>query len=87
MDDGMEFGDPGDSGENDDHNKDLSNKLQKIMLKLPPKYREILELRCTNEFSYEKAAKFLGISMGTVKSRIYHAKKEILKRAKREGLL
>jgi RNA polymerase sigma-70 factor (ECF subfamily) len=85
MEDGMEFGDPG--TKNEEPNNELSVKLQNIISKLPPKYMEILDLRCAKDFSYQKAADFLGISIGTVRSRIYHAKKEILKRVKREGLL
>ena len=78
---------PGDPGTLDLAEKELLLAMRKTIAKLPQKYREILDLRCTENFSYQKIADFLGISMSAVKSRLYHAKKEILKRLKKEGLV
>jgi RNA polymerase sigma-70 factor (ECF subfamily) len=41
---------------------------------LPPIYRDILIMREVNELSYEEIAEILGISIGTVKSRISRAR-------------
>jgi RNA polymerase sigma-70 factor (ECF subfamily) len=76
---------PGDPGTINLQEKELTEALSRIINGLGEKYREVLDLRCTRDFSYEKIADFLGISMSAVKSRLYHAKKEILKKLKREG--
>jgi RNA polymerase sigma-70 factor (ECF subfamily) len=78
---------PGDPGTVDVADKELLLALRSTINKLPQMYREILDLRCTKNFSYQKIAEFLSISMSAVKSRLYRAKKEILKRFKKEGWL
>ncbi len=54
---------------------------------LPEKYREILELRYTKGYSCKKIADFLNLSLSAVKSRLFYARKRILKKLKKEGLL
>jgi RNA polymerase sigma-70 factor (ECF subfamily) len=76
---------PGDPGTIDLQERELREALDRIISRLREKHREVLDLRCTRDFSYEKIADFLGISMSAVKSRLYHAKKEVLKKLKREG--
>ena len=78
---------PGDPGTVDLAEQELLLAMRKVIGRLPETYREILELRCSEDFSYKKIADFLGISMSAVKSRLYHAKKEILKRLEKEGWL
>lgn len=78
---------PGGPGTPDLGEQELLLAMRKVIGRLPETYREILELRCSTDFSYQKIADFLGISMSAVKSRLYHAKKEILKRLKKEGWL
>ena len=47
------------------------------MEKLSPKHREILILRNVKNMSYEEIAEILGISVGTVKSRIARARESL----------
>lgn len=44
---------------------------------LKPKFREVIMLCEINGYSYEECAKKLNCPVGTVKSRIYNAKKEL----------
>lgn len=66
-------------------NKEQRALLRKIIESLPAKYREIIDLRYFEGCSYTDLSSFLGISMDAVKSRLYHAKKEILKLLQKEG--
>ena len=47
--------------------------LRDAIAQLPPELRETLELRLTDELSYEEIASVLGIPIGTVRSRLHHA--------------
>jgi len=49
---------------------DLREQLENIMNKLPSVYRTALSLVDIQEFNYKEAATILGISIGTVKSRL-----------------
>lgn len=50
-------------------------RLEEILRKLPHEYKEVLILRAFEEYSYDEIAKALDISVGTVKSRLFRAKK------------
>jgi RNA polymerase sigma-70 factor (ECF subfamily) len=43
--------------------------------RLPPDHREVLVLRFLEGMAYEDVARVIGCPLGTVKSRIYHAKR------------
>lgn len=47
--------------------------LRESIALLHPELRETLELRLTDELSYEEIAGVLGIPIGTVRSRLHHA--------------
>ena len=47
------------------------------IMQLPPEHREVLTLRYINGLSYEQMAKVLGERQGTVKSRLWRAKKSL----------
>lgn len=58
-------------------NKELGALMQDTIAKLKEDHREILLMREYQELSYEEIAEILGISVGTVKSRIYRARKDL----------
>jgi RNA polymerase sigma-70 factor (ECF subfamily) len=54
--------------------QEFVSRVAECMHKLSPKHREILILRNIKNLSYEEIAEILGISVGTVKSRIARAR-------------
>ncbi len=65
--------------------KERLQRLQVAIDSLPKRYRLAFILREVQEFSYQDTGRILGVSVGTVKSRIHRAKK--LLRDKLAGLL
>lgn len=61
----------------DEHEQ--SAALQKALNKLPERYRSVLLLREIAGSSYEDIALTLGLDIGTVKSRIFRARKKLCK--------
>lgn len=59
------------------HRKELSRVLHDAMSKLSDKHRAIIVLREVQGLSYEEMAEVLGISKGTVMSRLFHARKNL----------
>ncbi|MBN2068479.1 MAG: sigma-70 family RNA polymerase sigma factor [Opitutales bacterium] len=57
--------------------QELQTRIDVCLPELNRKHREILELRIKKHFSYEKIAQKLGISVGTVKSRIARARESL----------
>ncbi|WP_142332823.1 MULTISPECIES: RNA polymerase sigma factor [Bacillus cereus group] len=55
------------------------NEVWDVVLKLPKKHREILILDAKYELSYEEMAETLGVSIGTVKSRLSRARSKVSK--------
>ena len=51
--------------------------MQDVVKKLKPRYRTLVELRYFKELSYEEIAEQLDLPLGTVKSRIFFARKEL----------
>lgn len=60
--------------------------LKKALVKLSPSKREIITLRFTDDMSYQEIAETLGISQGTVMSRLFRAKKELENILKKMGV-
>lgn len=58
---------------------DRRGVIYKLLNLLPPQARLILCMREVEELSYEEIARRLGCSLGTVKSRIFRAKRQALK--------
>ena len=56
---------------------EFSSLIQACMEKLPPPHREILTLRNILHRSYEEIATSLGVTVGTVKSRIARARENV----------
>jgi RNA polymerase sigma-70 factor (ECF subfamily) len=57
-----------------------SEYLEKIILSLPDGYRTVFLLTEVEGYSHEETAKMLGISTGTSKSQLHHAKKMLKNR-------
>lgn len=51
--------------------------IQKALLSIPQKYREVVILRDIQELSYEEISKITGLSLGTVKSRINRGRTQL----------
>jgi RNA polymerase sigma-70 factor, ECF subfamily len=54
--------------------QDLRRKLQEALAQLPPAQRQTFVLHAEAELSYREVAETLGISIGTVMSRLYYAR-------------
>jgi RNA polymerase sigma-70 factor (ECF subfamily) len=58
-----------------------------VLRSLPEHHRDVLILRLYGDRSYEEIAEMTGVSIGTVKSRIFYAVKAIRKELKKRGVL
>jgi RNA polymerase sigma-70 factor (ECF subfamily) len=52
-------------------------QMQDAISRLKPEFREPLQLRLQSELSYEEIAETLDIPVGTVRSRLHHAVREL----------
>ena len=77
--DDAEFQIPDDrfSPETELEKKELNRAVNEGLLQLPAEYREILILRELNGLSYDDISKALALDIGTVKSRIFRARKKL----------
>ena len=64
------------------HERDLRD-LRRAILKLPPRYREIIVLCDLQGVSYADAADSLGCALGTVRSRLHRARQLLAERMRR----
>lgn len=55
------------------------NEMWKMVLKLPTKYREAIILFAHHQLSMKEMADVLGVTEGTVKSRLFHARQKLSK--------
>lgn len=62
--------------------KEEWKNLIKVLQLLPVEYREPLLLRAYKDYSYQEISKILDIPLGTVKSRLFSARKIVLKKMK-----
>lgn len=53
--------------------------MRKIVHKLKPRYRILVELRYFREYSYEEIAKELNLPLGTVKAQLFRAREMLFK--------
>lgn len=60
--------------------EELGAKIREAMDKLSPKHRQVLVLRELEGLSYQEIADVVGISIGTVMSRLFHARKQMQRR-------
>lgn len=67
------------SAEKESMEKLAANDLWKLVLQLPIKYREVMILFAHHQLSLKEIALMLDVSEGTVKSRMFHARKKLAK--------
>lgn len=56
---------------------DLAPAIQRAIAALPESFRAVVQLVDVDDFRYEEAAELLGIPIGTVRSRLYRARREL----------
>jgi RNA polymerase sigma-70 factor (ECF subfamily) len=54
---------------------EMQAQLRKIIVTLPPDYRAVIELRHFQELNYDEIADALDIPVGTVKTRLFRARR------------
>lgn len=69
-----EFADTGVSPYRALKNKQLAAAIDKAVEKLPPDYRELIQLRHFAELSYEEIASMKKLPLGTVKNKLFRAR-------------
>jgi RNA polymerase sigma-70 factor (ECF subfamily) len=69
------------------HDADAGMEMdaEQLLAQLPEKYRRVITLFYLEQKSYEEAAAMLGIPLGTVKTLLFRAKKELLAIGKRRA--
>lgn len=67
----------------DEKSKAETELVEQALLELTPPEREILTLKHLDGLSYEEIAKRLGIPIGTVMSRLYHARMKFREKIQR----
>jgi RNA polymerase sigma-70 factor (ECF subfamily) len=59
-------------------NKQKVKHMRKVVAKLKPRYRKLVELRYFKEYSYDEIAEELDIPIGTVKAQLFRARELLL---------
>ncbi len=67
--------------------RELRRRVNAALESLPDSYREIIVLREINGLSYEEIAQVLSLELGTVKSRIFRARKKLCSILLKDGNL
>jgi RNA polymerase sigma-70 factor (ECF subfamily) len=66
---------------------DLGRALAEAVMELRPAYREVILLRHREDLSYQEIAEVTGASLGTVKTNLHRARKELAQLLRDRGLL
>jgi len=64
---------------------DLAQAMETAIARLRPEYREVMLLRFQQGLAYQEIAEVTGLPMGTVKTFIFRARKELARRLKESG--
>lgn len=59
--------------------KEIANRLQAALDALPPYHRGVIVMREIEGLSYEEMAQAMGVSKGTIMSRLFHARQKLQK--------
>ena len=62
-----------------------AEKLQRALIKLKPYHREVLTLYFIEQMSYQSIADVVACSIGTVRSRLFYAKKSLREEMERQN--
>jgi RNA polymerase sigma-70 factor (ECF subfamily) len=79
---------PDDTTENPDtriHRSDISRALEAAIADLRPEYREVVLLRYQQDLPYQEVAEITGLPMGTVKTHLHRARKEMMEHLRAAG--
>ncbi|WP_246096508.1 RNA polymerase sigma factor [Paenibacillus sinopodophylli] len=68
------------SAENQAIDKMVSSEAWKLVLQLPMRHREVMVLHAYHGLAQEEIASLLHVPIGTVKSRLHHARQKLAKR-------
>ena len=66
--------------------KDLARVIEAAMGELPARYREILDLRYLEGLAYQEIAEILDLPMGTVKTHIHRARRQLADVLRQRGV-
>jgi RNA polymerase sigma-70 factor (ECF subfamily) len=66
--------------------RDFSRAVQRALATLPEVHRHTLLLRYVDGLSYAEAAASLGVSIGTVMSRLFNGRRKLLRALKDMGV-
>lgn len=69
--------DPGPSPQSELERKELQRAVRRAMDTLPPEFRQAVVLRDINGLTYDEIAAVTGLEPGTVKSRIFRARRKL----------
>jgi RNA polymerase sigma-70 factor (ECF subfamily) len=59
------------------HRSELRSAIQKALDELPPYHRGVIVMRELEGMSYEEMAEAMGVSKGTIMSRLFHARRKL----------
>ena len=66
--------------------QDIARKVRQAIAALPPRHRIVVVLALVEEVPYSEIADALGLPVGTVKSRVFHAVRRLRRRLRRLGI-
>jgi RNA polymerase sigma factor (sigma-70 family) len=66
--------------------KDLHVRVERALLRLPPRLRVVADLAFAQEWTHEEIAEALGISRSAVKARAFRAMRQLKEALRREGI-
>lgn len=73
------------SAESEFIDREVANDIWRIILGLPLKFREVLLLDIQHDMTIQEMAGVLGVSEGTIKSRLYRARAKVHKKLQEVG--
>src|SRR5213078_2514545 len=57
--------------------REIANRIQAALDALPPYHRGVIVMREVEGMSYEEMAQAMGVSKGTIMSRLFHARQKL----------